>query len=59
MAKRKKKDKETIDMRDFKPRNEHLNDVLMSRPAGRMKDKDTLSRSQEKQKLKQGNWESL
>lgn len=50
MAK-KKKDNE------LKPRNKHLNDVLMSRPAGRMKDKDSLSRSQEKQKLKQGQWD--
>ena len=51
MAKHKKEDSE------IKPRAKHLNDVLMSRPAGRMKDKESLSRSQEKQKLKQGNWE--
>jgi hypothetical protein len=46
MAKQKKED-------ELKPRAKHLNDVLMSRPAGRMKDKDVPSRSQEKQKLKQ------
>lgn len=55
MAKQKKK---AADLADFKPRNEHLHDVLMSRPAGRMKDKDAVSRSQEKQKLKQGKWET-
>ena len=54
-----KKNKKVVDLSDFKPRNEHLNDVLMSRPAGRMKDKDAVSRSQEKQKLKQGKWDNL
>ena len=42
---------------EVKPRNKHLNDVLMSRPAGRMKDKEVPSRSQEKQKLKH-DWKS-
>lgn len=51
MAKQKKDEK-------FKPRAEHLNDVLMSRPAGRMKDKETVSRSKDKQNLKQGKWDA-
>lgn len=42
---------------EFKPRSEHLNDVLMSRPAGRMKDKTIVSRSKEKENLKQGKWD--
>lgn len=54
MAKKKNK---VDELSEFKPRNKHLHDVLLSRPAGRMKDKETLSRSQEKQKLKQGKWD--
>lgn len=50
MAKQKKQEFEV------KPRAKHLNDVLLSRPAGRMKDK-TPSRSKEKEDLKQGRWE--
>jgi len=47
-----------VDLVDFKPRNQHLNDVLLSRPAGRMKDK-APSRSKEKENLRQGKWEPL
>lgn len=44
---------------EFKPRSEHLNDVLMSRPAGRMKDKSVPSRSKDKENLKQGRWDHV
>lgn len=54
MAKKKKEK----DLSDFKPRNEHLNEVLLSRPAGRMKDKTETPRSRDKERLKQGKWES-
>jgi len=49
--------KKTQKDEDIKPRAKHLNDVLMSRPAGRMKD-EKPSRSQEKQKLKLGDFTS-
>ncbi|WP_407305832.1 hypothetical protein [Acinetobacter sp.] len=51
MANKKKK---PSDLTGFKPRNQHLNEVLLSRPAGRMKDKDKELRSREKEKLR--NW---
>ncbi len=51
MAKKKSKDYEQ-ELAEFKPRNKHLNDVLLSRPAGRMKDETDVPRSREKQKLR-------
>lgn len=59
MAKKHKhKAKTEKELSEFKPRNKHLNDVLMSRPAGRMRDEDDEPRSREKQKLKNLDWKN-
>lgn len=51
------KKKDVKELSEFKPRNKHLHDVLLSRPAGRMKDDKEKPRSKEKEKLRT-NWQS-
>lgn len=53
-----KKKKALPKLEDFKPRNEHLHEVLLSRPAGRMKDDTDVPRSKEKEKLRK-NWQDF
>jgi hypothetical protein len=52
-----KKNKGVTELSEFKPRNKHLHDVLLSRPAGRMKDDKEKPRSKEKEKLRM-DWKS-
>jgi hypothetical protein len=51
------KDDDAIIIEPLKPRNKHLNDVLLSRPGGRMKSPKDHSRQKEKQELRRLSFE--
>jgi hypothetical protein len=51
-TRRNDEDENTIKVSHLKPRNKHLNDVLLSRQGGRMKNPKDHSRMKEKQKLR-------
>lgn len=56
-TKLKDEDENLIEIPRSKPRNKHLNEVLLSRPGGRMKNPKDRSRSKEKQDLRRQTFE--